>query len=355
MAKLLGADGSEQAASPPVELTVADGQIVVATPAPAAAATVVPVAGAPTIKLPAAGLKATEPVTLEGTGEPGTTVTLYDGEQVVAETTVAPDGTWTLTVPPLAAGADNLVAKLLGADGSEQAASPPVELTVADGQIVVATPAPAAAATAVPGAATAAPTVTPGTIVLPTAAAVAGAATAVATAATGLPSTTATPAVSVPMVATPVGAAPDAGATMTLEGTGAPGATVKVYDSDILLGEATVGADGKWTMTMPTLAAGPHSLVAKLFGADGKEQAASPELSVTVSAGPGAKLSVLPVINPPAGGKLSASGTTELAGLPPQVFSLSSSTAATWLGRLRPTRAATGRWWCRSWTRASTP
>ena len=95
---------------------------------------------------------------------------------------------------------------------------------------------------------------------------------------------------------------------MTLEGTGAPGATVKVYDGDKLLGEATVGADGKWTMTMPTLAAGPHSLVAKLFGADGKEQAASQELSVTVSADPGAKLSVLPVINPPAGGKLSAGG-----------------------------------------------
>ena len=101
---------------------------------------------------------------------------------------------------------------------------------------------------------------------------------------------------------------------MTLEGTGAPGATVKVYDGDKLLGEATVGADGKWTMTMPTLAAGLHSLVAKLFGADGKEQAASQELSVTVSADPGAKLSVLPVINPPAGGKLSAGGTTELAG-----------------------------------------
>ena len=101
---------------------------------------------------------------------------------------------------------------------------------------------------------------------------------------------------------------------MTLEGTGAPGATVKVFDGDKLLGEATVGADGKWTMTMPTLAAGLHSLVAKLFGADGKEQAASQELSVTVSAGPGAKLSVLPVINPPAGGKLSADGTAKLAG-----------------------------------------
>ena len=148
VAKLLGADGKEQSASAPVELTVVDGQIVVATTVPSA-----PTAGkAPEIKLPAAGLKAGEPITLEGTGEPGTTVTLYDGDKVVAETTVAPDGTWTLTVPPLAAGAHSLVAKALGADGKEQGASAPLDLTVADGQIVVATPAAVAAATAVPGA-----------------------------------------------------------------------------------------------------------------------------------------------------------------------------------------------------------
>jgi nucleoid-associated protein YgaU len=274
VAKQVGADGKEQAASLPVELTVADGQIVVATPAVVAEATaatgvatavpsVAPVAGkAPEIKRPvAAALKAGEPVVLEGTGEPGTTVTLYDGDQVVAETVVAPDGTWTMTVPPLAAGTHSLAAKVLGAGGREQAASAPIELTVADGKIVVATPA-----------------------------------------------------VSAPMVSTPVGAGADAGATMTLEGTGAPGATVKVYDDDKLLGEATVGADGKWTMTMPTLAAGLHSLVAKLFGADGKEQATSQELNVTVSAGPGAKLSVLPAINPPPGGKLSAGGAAELSG-----------------------------------------
>ena len=95
----------------------------------------------PEIKLPAAGLKADTPLTLEGTGTPGTTVQVYDGDQVVGETVVAPDGTWKITLPPLALGAHNLVAKLLGADGKEQSASAPVELTVADGQIVVATPA----------------------------------------------------------------------------------------------------------------------------------------------------------------------------------------------------------------------
>ena len=176
VAKQVGADGVEQVASAPLDLTVAGGQIVVATPAPSAAATAVPGAGAPAIKLPAAGLQASEPLTLEGTGTPGSTVTVYDGDEVVAETTVAPDGTWTLTVPPLAAGAHSLVAKQVGADGVEQVASAPVELTVADGQIVVATPA-----------------VVAGTTVSPTAAAIAGAATAVAAAATGLPGQTADP------------------------------------------------------------------------------------------------------------------------------------------------------------------
>ena len=139
---------------------MADGQIVVATPAAVAeatavagAATAVPGAGAPAIKLPAAGLQASEPLTLEGTGTPGSTVTVYDGDQVVGETTVAPDGTWQITLPPLAAGAHSLVAKQVGADGKEQAASAPVELTVADGQIVVATPAAVAEATAAAGAA----------------------------------------------------------------------------------------------------------------------------------------------------------------------------------------------------------
>ena len=83
-------------------------------------------------------------MTLEGTGTPGTTVQVYDGDQVVGETVVAPDGTWKITLPPLALGAHNLVAKLLGADGKEQSASAPVELTVADGQIVVATAVPPA-------------------------------------------------------------------------------------------------------------------------------------------------------------------------------------------------------------------
>ena len=134
----LDANGNVVATSEPLTVTVSE---------PASIAGKVP-----EIKLPAAGQKADTPLTLEGTGTPGTTVQVYDGDQVVGETVVAPDGTWQITMPPLTLGAHNLVAKLLDADGKEQAASAPVELTVADGQIVVATPAPSAAATAAPGA-----------------------------------------------------------------------------------------------------------------------------------------------------------------------------------------------------------
>ena len=40
-----------------------------------------------------------------------------------------PGGTWQITLPPLAAGTHSLVAKQVGADGKEQAASAPLDLT----------------------------------------------------------------------------------------------------------------------------------------------------------------------------------------------------------------------------------
>ena len=241
VAKQVGADGKELGVSAPVELTVADGQIVVATPAAVAGATAVPGAGAPAIKLPAAGLQASEPLTLEGTGTPGSTVTLYDGDEVIAETTVAPDGTWALTVPPLVAGTHSLVAKQVGADGKELGASAPVELTVADGQIVVATPAAVAGATAVPSA---------------------GA-----------------PAIKLPA------AGLQASEPLTLEGTGTPGSTVTLYDGDAVVASTTVAPDGTWALTVPPLVAGTHSLVAKQVGADGKELGVSAPVELTVADG----------------------------------------------------------------------
>ena len=79
----------------------------------------------------------------------------------------------------------------------------------------------------------------------------------------------------------PVIVGPAAGAPPALSGTGLPGSLVKVFEGDKLLGESAVGADGKWTLALPALAAGAHDLVARTYGADGKELAASQPFSVT--------------------------------------------------------------------------
>ena len=290
-------------------------------------------------------MQASEPLTLEGTGTPGSTVTLYDGDEVVASTTVAPDGTWTLTVPPLAAGTHSLVAKQVGADGKELGASAPVDLTVADGQIVVATPAPGAQATAaaaaVVGAATSGLAASEATAIPAGETPPAPAATGEATPAVAVGETPVLPAVTAEATATPVGgvatAAPAgteetppspvvglvtpipgaggaaAGAPINLEGTGAPGSRVQVYEGDRLLGETTVGADGKWKLTLPALAAGAYSLIAKLLDANGKELVASQPLSITIPTPSGAAGGP-PVIAPPADDQLMGAAPTELSG-----------------------------------------
>ena len=48
----------------------------------------------------------------------------------------------------------------------------------------------------------------------------------------------------------------------SLAGTAAPGPSIKLYDGAKLIGEATVDANGNWTVTVEPLAAGEHSLTA---------------------------------------------------------------------------------------------
>ncbi len=67
-----------------------------------------------------------------------------------------------------------------------------------------------------------------------------------------------------------------AGAPVALTGTAEPGARVQLFDGDKLLGETTAGPDGKWTLDLPALAAGGHSLTAQTTGADGAAAASQP-------------------------------------------------------------------------------
>ena len=227
VARTYSADGTEQATTEPLVVTVTESAVVVATPAAAPAAVV------PAMQVSGAAPAVGEPLSLEGTGTPGSTVKVYDGETVVAETTVGADGTWQVAVPPLATGEHSLVARTYSADGTAQAATEPLVVTVTESAVVVATPAAAPAAVV--------------------------------------------PAMQVS------GAAPAVGEPLSLEGTGTPGSTVKVYDGETVVAETTVGADGTWQVAVPPLATGEHSLVARTYSADGTAQAATEPLVVTVT------------------------------------------------------------------------
>ncbi|WP_148274384.1 Ig-like domain-containing protein [Enterobacter cloacae] len=72
-------------------------------------------------------------------------------------------------------------------------------------------------------------------------------------------------------------------ATPTFSGTGRPGDIVELWENNKKLGEARVGADGKWTWTPETpLAHGDHSIVLIGKGPDGRTSAPSDSFDFTV-------------------------------------------------------------------------
>ena len=85
---------------------------------------------------------------------------------------------------------------------------------------------------------------------------------------------------------------------MTFEGTAAPGAKVRLYDGETLLGEVAADADGEWHFEVPeALAAGAHALRAVVLDAAGEEVAASEMVTLTVE-----EPIVAPVVVSPASG-----------------------------------------------------
>ena len=80
----------------------------------------------PKITLPSvAGLRAGEPVDFDGTAAPGAKVQIYDGDKMIGETVADADGKWRFSLPALAAGAHNVVAKAFDAAGKELGAGEP--------------------------------------------------------------------------------------------------------------------------------------------------------------------------------------------------------------------------------------
>jgi hypothetical protein len=87
---------------------------------------------APVITTPSTDTTLTQnPPTLTGTAEPGSTVSVYFGSQLVGTTTAGTDGTWSFTVPvPLAEGSYSATATATDAAGNTSAPSGPTRFNL---------------------------------------------------------------------------------------------------------------------------------------------------------------------------------------------------------------------------------
>jgi hypothetical protein len=223
-------------------------------------------------------------VTVSGTGDPGDSVTLYDGSRSVGTTTVAGDGTWSLTVN-LGVGGHALSATQtapgrLTSDRSDARGvtvyAPPAAPSISAGgsrqttQVTL-------TGTGVPGATV---TVTEGTATWTTTVAANGAWTLTVTRPIGAHTLTARQTVQFePGIVGTSGSAstsftvyPDAptlaapaiattATSVTVSGTGAAGSTIALYDGSTKIATLTVAADGTWSYTA-TFAAGTHAFTA---------------------------------------------------------------------------------------------
>lgn len=204
-------------------------------------------AASPAFTQPASGgtFAADELPTLEGTADPGVALRFFEGATLLGETTTGPDGKWRFTLPGwLAEGLHNLRAVVVDPAGRELAMSDPFALTIK----------PPAIAAVVP-------------------------------AITNLTS----------------GASLNLGEPLAFEGVAAPGAKLRLFDRDTLLGETTAGPDGKWRFELPGgLSEGLHNLRVAVFDRAGKELVASEPFALTIK--PPAVSIIVPTITSPARG-----------------------------------------------------
>ena len=191
--------------------------------------------GTTPVVVPADGSTNDPTPVLSGTAEPGSTVTVSDGDTVLGTATVGTDGTWTFTSPTLDDGDHSLTTTVTDAAGNTSAASDPITFTV--------------------------DTVAPDAV-------------------SGLTVTDDVGDSTGPLAS---GDTTD-DSTPTLSGQAEAGSTVSVYDGTTLLGTTTVGSDGNWSFTPSALSNGDHSLTTTVTDAAGNVSAASPAFDITVDA-----------------------------------------------------------------------
>ena len=176
----------------------------------------------------------TTPV-LSGSAEPGSVITVRDGTTVLGSAIADSDGRWSFTTPVLSEGSHTLTTTVTDAAGNTGPASAPLQLTV---------------------------------------------------------DTTA------PEAITDLRVFDDAGDsqvelaqnattddnTPVLSGSGEPGASVSIYDGDVLLGVALVDVNSSWQFTTPALSNGAHSFTVISTDAAGNIGPASTPFTLNVQA-----------------------------------------------------------------------
>ncbi|GGR53936.1 Ig-like domain-containing protein [Nocardioides luteus] len=283
--------------------------------------------------------------TIEGTGTPGTTITVYDqDDNEIGTTTVDGDGTWSLDAPELADGTYTFVATQTDELGNVSPESNSVIVTIdttAPEAPVITSPeadsvtdddTPTVTGTGEPGAEVevsidGVPVGTTtvdetGTWSLELTEPLADGghtATAVQTDAAGnvsptsepVPFTVDTAAPGAPVVTAPADGSTTADSTPTISGTGEPGATVEVTVDGEVVGEATVDADGNWELPLTEqLADGEHTVSATQTDEAGNTSEPSAEVTFTVDTeAPGA-----PVVTAPADGSTTGDSTPTIQG-----------------------------------------
>ena len=184
-----------------------------------------------------------KPVVVTGTGEPGTTITVKDGDTDVCTTTVGANNNWTCDAT-LDDGDHTLTAVATDEAGNESAPSDPVTITVD-------TDAPDA-----------------------------------------------------PVITGPKDGDITKDDQVTVTGTGEPNSTVTVKDGDKVVCEATADKDGNWTCDV-TLGDGDHTLTAVATDEAGNESEPSEPVTITVDT----KAPDAPVVDPSNGSEVT--GTAE--------------------------------------------
>ncbi len=312
--------------------------------------------------------------TISGTAEPGTYVSVYDGTTLLGTATVGADGTWSFTTPALSNGAHSLTVTVTDTAGNVSAATDPFNFSVTadlppatstleinddNGPALV--PLTNGAYTndntpVLSGLTTVGAVVTlyDGAVVLGSV--VAGtdgqwvftpsaladgshAIHATITDATGNSTSSVTITINidtvVPDTATNLALDNNDGSTLvpivpgdatndstpSLSGTAEPGSVVTVRDGDTVLGSVTVGGNGSWTFTSPTLTDGAHSLTATVTDRAGNVSPASEPLTFTVDTVAPAAASELVVTDnvgeatgPLASGETTDDNTLDLSG-----------------------------------------